>query len=235
MSKSMKKIIGYPTEESIHPLSRDRIVEAALQLLLQMNLKELSMRKIASKLDVKAAALYYHVKNKDELLQLLTDEISVQMGEEWLNPSLTWREQIMEWSSAFRKALKAYPNAVDIFTETIAISYHRLLQIEWLYSVLAKAGFGDEQIPWAASMLKNHVVGFVAEEVRKTGFANKEEDSRVEAESYTSFFEDLPVDQFPHMIRLAEVTTKPDWEKEFQFGIGVLLDGFEKRLKKENQ
>jgi AcrR family transcriptional regulator len=222
MSKSNKKLIGYPKEESVHPLSRDRIVEAALQLLLQMSLKELSMRKIASKLDVKAAALYYHVKNKDELLQLLSDKISVQMGEKWRDPSLSWRAQIIAWSAAFRKALKAYPSAVDIFTETIAMSYHRLLQIEWLYSVLAKAGFTDKQIPWAASMLKNHILGFVAEEVRITSFVNADEENT--DGKYTSFFEDLPSDQFPHMIRLARETTKTDWE-EFQFGVQVLLDG----------
>ncbi|WP_037465583.1 TetR/AcrR family transcriptional regulator C-terminal domain-containing protein [Shimazuella kribbensis] len=228
MSKSIKKIIGYPKEESLHPLSQDRIVEAALQLLLQMSLKELSMRKIANKLEVKAAALYYHVKNKEELLQLLADKISIQMGEEWLDKSLSWQNQLIAWSNAFRNALKTYPSAVEIFTASIAASYHRLLQIEWLYGVLAEAGFADRQIPWVSSILKNHVVGFVAEEFRIKKLTNETEGQ--EDDAITTFFETLPKNQFPHLVRLAMDITKPDWDEEFHFGVGVLLDGLTAQL-----
>ncbi|MBB3130252.1 hypothetical protein FHS19_004957 [Paenibacillus rhizosphaerae] len=74
---------------------------------------------------------------------------------------------------AFRRVLHRYRDEVDLFNGGIAMGYHRLLQIERRYQIFASAGFADGHIPWMASMVKNHVLGFVAEEVRLKGMAGR--------------------------------------------------------------
>src|SRR4029077_7430561 len=56
-------------------LTRERLVEAALELIDKQGLEGLSMRALAERLQVKAASLYWHVRDRDELLGLLADAI----------------------------------------------------------------------------------------------------------------------------------------------------------------
>lgn len=223
---------GGETDLSYVPLDRRRILDTALQLLDEVGLKELSMRKIADKLQVKTASLYYHVKDKEELMQLLSDRISGGMV--WPDPSLDWREQLYQWAEQFRAILLSHRDTVELFNQTIANGYERLIQIEKLYQILVSAGFLDMQVPWAASILKNYVLGFVAEDAQLRATAENHHSSYEEmSDQYDQFYSQLPQEQFPNMIRLASYTTKPDWEKEFHFGISVLIEGLSSRLSQE--
>lgn len=223
------------TEEQlmIHtPLDQARILEAALLLLNEIGLKELSMRKIAEKLQVKTASLYYHVKDKEELMQLLTDRISSRMV--WPETTLSWQEQIYQWAEQFRKVLISHRDAVELFNLTIAKGYERLTQIEKLYQLLVSAGFSDPYVPWIASMLKNYVQGFVAEEAQLNARSRNHHSSYQDmSEQYDLFYRQLPKERFPNMIRLASYTTNTNWENEFHFGLSVLIDGFSTRLTQE--
>lgn len=224
------QVLGMEEREAPHiPLDRARIVQTALHVLNELGLKELSMRKIADELQVKTASLYYHVKDKEQLLHLLADKISEEMM--WPDSSAPWNEQILQWGGQFRKILHAYRDAVEIFNSTLASGYSRLTQIEKLYQIFVSAGFPDHQIPWMASILKNYVLGFVAEEARLVRLAGQG-DEAVEklGEQYSQFYRNLPEKQFPNMIRLAPYTTSSDWRNEFQFGLGVLIDGFSLKL-----
>jgi len=64
-----------PEEERPHGLTRDRLVEAALGLINEEGLDGLSMRALAERLEVKAASLYWHVRDRGELLELLAESI----------------------------------------------------------------------------------------------------------------------------------------------------------------
>ncbi|TVX96656.1 TetR/AcrR family transcriptional regulator [Cohnella terricola] len=224
------ELIGPEENESLHtPLSRVRIVQSAIRLLNESGLKELSMRKVADDLSVQTASLYYHVKGKEQLLQLISDKISSEM--EWPDPSLPWREQLLYWGAQFRKILSRYRDTVDLFNATIALGYNRLVQIEKLYQILASAGFEDRQIPWIASMLKNYVLGLVAEEMRFASLAdNSGATAEQISEQYGQFYNSLSKEQFPTFIRLAPYTVNTDWQQEFDFGLNVLLDGLSGKI-----
>lgn len=228
-------ILGMKDQETIHtPLDRERIILSALHVLNTNGLKELSMRKIADELQVKTASLYYHVKDKDELLQLVGDKISEEM--KWPDTSLPWKEQILEWGDQFRSILRRYRDAVEVFNSSIARGYHRLLQIEKLFQIFVSAGFPDHQIPWMASILKNYVLGFVAEEVKLRDMAGAENATLENlGDQYNEFFQHLPENEFPAMIRLAAYTTNTHWQNEFEFGLEVLIDGFSMKLPSREQ
>ena len=66
-----------PEEERQRGLTRERLVEAALELINQEGLDALSMRALADRLDVKAASLYWHVRDRRELLELLAESIAI--------------------------------------------------------------------------------------------------------------------------------------------------------------
>ncbi|CAG7643121.1 hypothetical protein PAESOLCIP111_04426 [Paenibacillus solanacearum] len=190
------------------------------------------MKKIADKLQVKTASLYYHVKDKEELMQLLSDRIC--RGMVWPESSLAWEEQIFQWAEQFRRVLLSHRDAVELFTQTIARGVDRLTQIEKLYELLVLAGFSDSHIPWTASLFKNYVLGFVADNVRIMAIASGQFTSSDDmSEQYEQFYRQLPEEKFPNTIRLAPYTTRPDWEKEFQFGLRVLIDGLADKRKQE--
>src|SRR5262245_5157379 len=75
-------------------LDQGRVVQAALALLDEIGLDELTMRRLADRLGVKAASLYRHVRNKEELLALLGDEISSEIP--LPGNSGTWQKQLSE-------------------------------------------------------------------------------------------------------------------------------------------
>ncbi|WP_028548024.1 TetR/AcrR family transcriptional regulator C-terminal domain-containing protein [Paenibacillus sp. UNC451MF] len=213
--------------EDIHtPLDRDRIVSTVLTMLQAEGLEQISMRKIADSLGVKAASLYYHVKDKDQLLHLLAEQISSEV--EFPDAELDWREQLRQWSFNFRRTLHLYRDSVQIMGATIAASPHRLSHIEYLFRVLAKSGFKESQIPWLASMLKNYIFGFTDEENRLAARAKQElVDMDQLGKNQVERFKALPSEHYPHLSRLAVYTTAADWDTEFTFGVNVLLDGFE--------
>src|SRR5215471_13622158 len=82
-------------------LDQGQVVRAALVLLDEVGLDELTMRRLAERLGVKAASLYRHVRNKDELLALLGDEISAEIP--LPRSSGTWREQLTQSAWNVRK------------------------------------------------------------------------------------------------------------------------------------
>jgi AcrR family transcriptional regulator len=207
-------------------LDQKRVVIVALELIDKVGLKQLTMRKLSESLGIQAGALYWHVKNKEELLGLIVDEISSKIT--WPEDELSWKEVITSWARNFRNILHMYRDSVEIFhSSTLSTSYNRFQQIENLFYVLSEAGFNDEDIPWMASMIKNHILGFVSEEVRFKKILEKKEQTLEElGEEANKMYRDLPNNSFPSIARLSPYMTNPNWEREFNMGINVLLNGF---------
>src|SRR5262245_65845908 len=88
------------------PLDQAQIVRAALDLLDEVGLDELTMRRLAERLDVKAASLYRHVRDKEELLALLGDEISAEIP--LPRATGTWQGQLNEIAWNVRRGLMAH-------------------------------------------------------------------------------------------------------------------------------
>ncbi|KRF03770.1 TetR family transcriptional regulator [Paenibacillus sp. Soil766] len=211
------------------PLDRERIIQAVLYLLREEGLGSISMRKIADSLGVKAASLYYHVKDKEQLMHLLADQISSDVS--FPDESLYWQEQLREWALDFRLALHRYRDAISIMSATMAGSPKRLAHIEFLYRLFAQSGFSDPHIPWFASMIKNYIYSFVDEENRLMARAAPVEPSDKNEETPAARMQSLSAEQYPHFVRLLPFTTAVNWDEEFLFGLKVLIDGFEAQRK----
>jgi AcrR family transcriptional regulator len=82
-----------PVRASREPLTRDRVVDAALQLLVEQGYEAVSMRKVAQALGTGPASLYAHVANKKELDQLMLDRAAADMKLPGADPE-HWQEQL---------------------------------------------------------------------------------------------------------------------------------------------
>ena len=95
-------------------LSRTRLAAAALELVTAEGLEALSMRALAERLDVKAASLYWHVRDRQELVELLAESIMDRVAA----PGATgWRAVVAANAAALRRALSAQRDAARVLLE----------------------------------------------------------------------------------------------------------------------
>src|SRR5215831_16000339 len=138
-------------------LDQAQVVRAALALLDEVGLDELTMRRLAEKLGVKAASLYRHVRNKDELLVMLADEISAEIP--LTEVAGGWREQLTAMAWNVRRGLLAHRDAARVLANTAPFGPRRLAHIEAVLRTLRDAGL----TPRDAAAAAYHVNNFVTE------------------------------------------------------------------------
>jgi len=214
------------------PLDQAQVVRAALALLDEVGLDELTMRRLADRLDVKAASLYRHVHNKDELLALLGDEISAEIP--FATETGSWQRQLTEMAWNVRRGLLAHRDAARVLANTPPVGPRRLKHIEQVLRALRAAGLSDRDAAHAAYHLNNFVTEFVADEARFAAFALRPGSSRRKllAEARRQFAS-LPAHDYPTIVALADHLTADTQDELFQFGIDMCLRGLRSLAKRE--
>jgi AcrR family transcriptional regulator len=200
------------------PLTRDAIVEAALLLLDREGLSGLSMRKLAEELDVGAASLYWHVRDKEELLGLLLDRIVGEASVPDPDPK-NWREQVKDLARENRRLLKSHRDAAQISLGRIPIGPHSMPVLERNLAVLMAAGLPPRVVSLAADMFALFVGGFAFEESMDAEPADPSQ--------LLEYFRSLPPDEFPTLVALADELVAGDRDERFEFAIELLLRGLE--------
>ncbi|RZI92078.1 MAG: TetR family transcriptional regulator, partial [Microbacterium sp.] len=139
MSEQTKRGRGRPQQ-----ISRDQIVDAAVKL----GTEDLRMADVARALDVGAAALYNHVRDRDELLALVAARILDETEYDDFEPpaGATWQEWISAFAHATRAAVIANPQLLQYVRLTSAPTGLRLDRIEHLASVMDEAGFSTMDV-----------------------------------------------------------------------------------------
>jgi TetR/AcrR family tetracycline transcriptional repressor len=213
-----------------HPvIDRGALVGAALVLLDEAGLEGLSMRRLADRLGVKAASLYWHVRNKEELLGLVADEICAGVREP--ETGLPWREKLEKLVRENRRVLVRHRDAARVLADTVPNGPNRLRLAEIMLGTLREAGFSRRDAVRAAFLLTDYATCFVAEESRFTRAAEERSSSEEEELARARrYFESLPRETYPLAVELAGYLTDRDSEGRFAFGLRVLLDGLEREL-----
>jgi AcrR family transcriptional regulator len=206
------------------PLDQAQVVRAALALLDEVGLDELTMRRLAERLGVKAASLYRHVQNKDELLALLGDEISAEIP--FAADEGTWQEQLTEMAWNERRGLLAHRDAARVLANTPPVGPRRLRHIEAVLRVVRTSGLSDRDTARAAYHLNNFVTEFAADEARFTAFARGSTRRTLLAEARRQF-KALSRDEYPTVVALADHLTEDAQDALFQFGVDMCLRGIE--------
>ncbi len=99
------------------PLSRERLAEAALELIDESGLDALSMRKLGAHLGVEAMSLYRHVDNKDDLLAAVTDLLYCTILDIYCEPEGDWRDKARQMAAAYVHVAGAHPQALVLLIQ----------------------------------------------------------------------------------------------------------------------
>ncbi|MEV4555819.1 TetR/AcrR family transcriptional regulator [Kitasatospora sp. NPDC049285] len=205
-------------------LTRDALARAALRVLERDGLAGLSMRKVAAEVGVKAASLYWHVRNKEELLDLLNDAIVADA--EAPPREGDWRAQYLEYGRRYRRLLLDKRDAAKVVAGRLAPGPHTLRLLEDQLDRLRAAGFRDADAAMASYLLSAYVQGFVLQEQSPLSAAEAAGASRGEAaRAAGQGLRALPPDAFPNLVALAEDLTDPDMDTRFEFGLHRIADG----------
>jgi TetR/AcrR family transcriptional regulator, tetracycline repressor protein len=144
-------------------LTRDQVEETALGILTRYGLGDLSMRRLARELDVQAGALYWHVKNKQELLVSVAARLLRGLGD---GPEPTGqntaREAIEALAVDLRRALLPVPDSAEVVQVARTLQPTALAPLNRLRSLLEVSGLSPTHADWARHLLLNHVLGSVA-------------------------------------------------------------------------
>jgi AcrR family transcriptional regulator len=201
------------------PLTRDAIIEAALKLLERDGLSGLSMRSLAKELGTGAASLYWHMGNKEELLQLLLDRI---VGESRVPPApdgAPWQEQVKQMLRETRRTLSARRDAAQLSMGRVPAGPNSLPVMERSLAVLTAAGLPPRAIAYAADMFALYVGGFAYEESLDVADADPA--------ALGAYFASLPADRFPNLVHLSGALTEGSAEERFEFALELLVRGLE--------
>ena len=206
-------------------LTVEAIVAAAIEVLDEAGVVGLSMRRVADRLGTGAASLYAHVTGKDELLELVFDELVGQVPLPEPDP-LIWREQVRQMLRDLRAVLSSHRDAALAGLGRIPTSPKTLAAAETLVATLRAGGLSDRAVALGLDQLTLYVSAEAFEEGLMEEGMTPEDVQRYYDEVH-DFYRRLPADRFPVLASIAADMTGPDGEERFEFGLDVLIDGLE--------
>jgi TetR/AcrR family tetracycline transcriptional repressor len=230
------------------PLTRRRIVEVAMALVDEIGLQGLTIRRIAAELGVSPMAIYSHIADKAELIDLFVDQV---VGESYVevDPDDEWSEQVRAICRGYREGWGRHPGVAQAFTAAAgsssptSVGPHATAQIEQVLGVLAGAGFGPEGQARAFRVLyvfmrgaliaqptRMHSLGAETTDSPSSGAPSRDAPSRDAADrrgGTEQFLGSVDPASVPHLIAAAPYFSVDDG---FDYGLEVILAGLAAQL-----
>jgi TetR/AcrR family tetracycline transcriptional repressor len=212
-------------------LDRAQVIRAALKLLDEVGLDALTMRRLAERLGVKAASLYRHVRDKQELLVLLADAVTGEIPV--VRDGSGWQKQLVDVAWRVRRGMLLHRDGARLLASTAPVGQQRLRHIENVMSLLLSAGLRAREAARVGYHLNNFVTEFVADEARMVSAAEASGTTRSKLMADARrYFRTLPSEEFPTLVKLADEVTEDDSDGLFQFGVDVWVHAIERLLKR---
>jgi len=208
-------------------LTREQIVEAAIRLVDAEGLATLSMRRLGSELGAGATSLYWHVKNKHQLEDLMLDALIGEVADD-IRPADGWRDSLAEVARALRRVLVRHRHVAPLLGERPTMGPHALDAADRVMGILRGAGFDDRTTSLASGALINYASGFALFESRLPGGARDAAEAKAMADAVMAYFRGLPPERYPNLLAVAGVAI--DEDEQFDYGLQRLLDGFDADL-----
>lgn len=207
------------------PLTRKRVLRAALAHADKFGLEELSMRKLAEVLRVAPMALYRHIANKDDLIDAMIDVVFTEL--ELPARDDDWKTAMRRRAVAVRDALERHRWAIGLMESRLHPGPANLRHHDAVLGNLRASGFSVEMAAHAYSVLDSYIYGFALTKMNLP-FENGRGDVPDVAESMLKPF---PENTYPHLVEfITEHAMKPGYQygDEFEYGLDLILDGIER-------
>jgi AcrR family transcriptional regulator len=206
-------------------LTRERVVTEALAVIAQDGVQALTMRSLASRLGVVPGAVYHHVRNKQELQDLLLDSVLAEIDVH-LDPSMGWADQLKLLAHRLRQVLEAHPGVAAILKSRDPLGPHSLALAEAFLEPLQAAGFGDREAGLAFFLLVDYTIGFAVSSASTSVNEQRVRDPATRSQLH-QFFRSLPPDRFPALVALGEHVWVDNRDERFTAGLDALVAGLE--------
>jgi AcrR family transcriptional regulator len=211
------------TAERRTPLTRERVLQAAVDLADRGGVEALSMRKLGQELGVDAMALYRHVRGKDDLLDGLVEVIVGQFD----TPATAddWKSALRQQAMAARAVMLRHPWARTVLEERGTGGPATLVRVEAALATLHDGGFSIELAHHALHTLGSRIFGFTQDLFEEEGPSDPPPDPAAVARAMAGY---------PRIVELAQsvshegVLGRCDDDVEFAFGLDLILAGLER-------
>ncbi|MEV4383835.1 TetR/AcrR family transcriptional regulator C-terminal domain-containing protein [Streptosporangium sp. NPDC049644] len=214
-------------------LDRAQIVREAMALLDAEGLDALSMRRLGARLGSGATSIYWHVANKDELLELALDEVYGELTVLDARET-TWRDSASSFAYSMRQMLFSHPWVINLVGTVPGIGPNAILLMTRLAATFDHAGFRGLDQDYAASTLMAYVAGITMPEISwrtmmgRTGLGSNELNAALHplVEKAAAGHPELAA----RYAEFREIDVETTRALNFEFGLTCLLDGLEARL-----
>ncbi|WP_409234951.1 TetR/AcrR family transcriptional regulator [Streptomyces sp. PA5.6] len=204
-------------------LSREQIVAEAVRLLDADGLEALSMRKLGTRLDAGATSLYRHVANKDELIELVVDEVYGELSVPAAPGPAQWRDAAADSARSLRAMILRHPWVASVLGQVglVHLGPNVTKMSERMAAVYRTAGFPEAETELARSTVISYVIGMATSEaaylslIARSGRTEREFADSLRADGTS----DAPPGD-PEQVR----------EETFDYGLQRVLDGLRTRL-----
>ena len=202
------------------PIAREQITHAAVALLDEVGIDQFTTRRLAERLGVQQPALYWHFKNKREILDAVNEHIMLEGHLSRVpRPGESWQDFVRSNARSFRDSLLAHRDAARVHAGTRP-GPSDLAGVEAQMRLYIDAGFDEPTLAYAGIAISRYVMGSVLEE---------QAEHERPAEPLTAEF-----DNYPTLKRIVEthlVNDQPDIdERTFELGLDLIVRGLESRL-----
>lgn len=216
------------------PLSRERVLRAAIKIADESGLESLTMRRLAEDLGAEAMSLYYHVANKESLLDGIADAVVAEINEavdalDVPSAGAAWKTAVRRRILTARTVLLRHRWAPRVLETRTGTGIATLLYIDGLLRLMRDGGFSYDQIHHALHALGSRAVGFAQEMFEPSAGTTTDEAT---AAALAGLAERLP-----HIVGMVTEVAHDDpdstlgWcddQTEFEFGLDIILDGLDR-------
>ncbi len=211
-----------PRRSARAPLDRTQIVDAALAIIDRDGVEALSLRRLAEALGVTPMSLYWHVRDKDELLEFVGHAVFGEM--EIPTPRGDWRDQLRDVHRAMFHGFLRHPNTGDILIGRARYGPAGIALFERILAILLGAGFTAEAAFDAYQSLYLFTLGSMASSSRSPEFREAQRQG-------VEYLGSLPGEQFPSIRAVAPVIGRRSIDEQFEVGLDIQIAGIEARLR----
>jgi len=197
------------------PLSLERIVATAVDLLDAEGIDGLKMRRLADRLGAGAMSLYWHVGNKEEVFDLALDAVLAYRRPSPAGETGDWRGEAVHILEDWRASMLLHPWSAALLPRR-ALGPNILARLELLGGILSKAGVADADLNVAIWSLWNYVLGAT---ITRASFELSADDMAAGQQRLSGLSPQYPT------IERSRLLLDSDWDGAFRKGLDFLLDG----------
>jgi len=205
-------------------LTRERVVAEALAMIAADGAQSLSMRALAARLGVVPGALYRHVRGKEQLYDLVLDDVLAEVDCQ-PDHSLDWAGQVTALAQRLRAVLENHPGIAALLKTRDPLSPRSLALAEAFLTPLHAAGLPERQAALAFRLIYDYTLGFALSD--RTSASEQRLQDTATRHKLQAFLRSLPADRFPVLATIGTHVWLDDRDQRFTASLHTLITGLQ--------